>query len=117
MTHGASFRRMSSLRAFTTLVRARGFVLSRSTFALAAAFLAPRPQNLYTFGYPWPDIGRHWNCLPTDEYNKYVLRNWKMKPLQIRLMVQARCKKWVKIDDPRNWTYQHHGNEGTPFWV
>jgi hypothetical protein len=112
---GALFIKMGQWHAFTTLIRAHRFVLSRSTFALAAAFLAPRPQMLYTFAYPWPDIGGHWNCEPTEEYQENVLKNWRIKRYQIRLMMRSECKEWVRINDDPNCPYKHHGDEGTPF--
>jgi hypothetical protein len=115
MNRGALFRKMHAWRAFTLLIKAHRFVLSRSTFSLAAAFLAPQPQKLYTFGYPWPDIGGHWDCQPTDEYNEYVLKDWHIRRYQIKLMIRAGCKEWMRVHDDPNWAYEHHGDGGTPF--
>jgi hypothetical protein len=97
------------------LILSHRFILSRSTFAFAAAFLAPHPQVLYTFAYAWTDLGDHWDCEPTHEYKVDVLDDWKMAPHQMELLLRASCERWTEIKWNPNALLADHAHHGTPF--
>jgi hypothetical protein len=98
------------------LIHAEGFVLSRSTFALAAVFLSKYAEigRFYTFGYKWPDIGPHWNCIPTRTFAKEVISTWTRSPKQVEMVMTETCAIWdyVNLRFPVN---PYHGKDGTPF--
>lgn len=116
LSHGGTWNRIDFKKSIGLIVHAMHFILSRSTFALAMAFLS-RHENKYTFGYPWSDIGTHWNCVPTAEYHQRVLQWWMVSPSQIELMKNSKCRYWKYIKANKTISYPHHGDDRTPFWM
>jgi hypothetical protein len=69
-SRGAVVDRSPRNPAFATLIRARRFALGLSSFSDAVFRLSHfyYSGKFYTFGRPEVNLGRHWNCEPTDEY-------------------------------------------------
>jgi hypothetical protein len=78
------------------LIRARRFVMSRSTFSLMAFALSHLTEtgNFYTFAYSTRLVAHHWDCKPSEFYEKTVRLNWRNSPQQKEIMLQARCESW-----------------------
>jgi hypothetical protein len=113
--NGGVFIKTERWDAIARLILSHRFVVSRSTFSFAAVFLAPHPQVLYTFGYTWTDMGDHWDCKPTKEYNMHVLNEWRIRRYQIKLMLRAKCERWTKIEWNPNESFKDHADGGTVF--
>jgi hypothetical protein len=108
----------SLFQTVQTLINAEGFVLSRSTFSFAAAFLSKYAGigRFYTFAYIWPDIGPHWNCVPTEKFSQEVIWQWFQSPKQVEMIMTDTCKSWHYV----KWGFlvnPYHGEGDTPFHI
>jgi hypothetical protein len=113
---GGQFLSKGLFETVEMLTHAEGFVLSRSTFSFALALLSKYAGigKFYTFAYKWADIGSHWNCIPTERYERKVMSFWRSSPSQIAILKNETCMKWSYVERLA-FFYHYHGRDGTPF--
>jgi hypothetical protein len=80
------------------MLSAKRFVLSRSSFARALVYLSPVTKVFYTCGYPWQDMGPHFECSPTLPYQRLVLDRWWNTRKQIDSIRTASCGLWAVFE-------------------
>jgi TPR repeat protein len=93
---------MSSLdMTIATLIQAERFVLGASSLS-EAVFRLSHFHGVgwfYTFAKPEENLGRHWNCEPTDEYFRSIVILWSVKPEQMVFVKTNRCRRWMFVED------------------
>jgi hypothetical protein len=94
---GAHFQMRSLPEDLALMMHARNLVISRSTLGIAAAFLSPYLENLWTFNLSSPRLGEHWDCQPTDHYYQEICAHWRNRPVDVQMMMNSTCKGWKKV--------------------
>ena len=94
---------------FARLVYARRLVISSSSFCRTAVYVSPVRKSLYTFNYPWVDVGSHWECAPDEAFREHVLGNWTNSPEQIKFILNSTCF-WKKIGPGRSRAAKRFGS-------
>jgi hypothetical protein len=116
LRHSKEFLKTDLRATLGTLFDARFFVLARSTMSFAVLLLSRWAENgtFFTYGYPWADIGAHWNCKPTAAYQAHVLETWSNLHSQYELMLHDRCDGWTYINNKLDF-YPYHYRDSTLF--
>jgi hypothetical protein len=91
---GASWRARPLRTDVAELIYSRRMVLARGTFGSAILFLSPWTKTFYSMKINWPGFGRHFDCVPSEQYQIVVLNNWTASREQIGLMMIDKCKEW-----------------------
>jgi hypothetical protein len=100
--------------AFTTMIWAKDFALSRSSFARAALYLSAVRKNFFvfegeansingrwnTFTGRFLEHGDHWECLASSEYHRLIIPHgigaWRANATQKEFLTRDVCA-WKRI--------------------
>jgi hypothetical protein len=106
---GANFSGKDWVADFASMLYAKNFVLSRSSFSRGALYLSAVKKNFYVFEgepnsinsrwamfmYRYFEHGDHWNCEASDEYRRYIVPggvgNWTADAWQVEFIKRDRC--------------------------
>jgi hypothetical protein len=111
---GAEFSGLDWKSDFATMLYAKNFVLSRSSFSRGALYLSAVKKNFYVFEgepdsingrwamftYRFLEHGDHWNCEASEAYKQWILPrgmgNWTADFWQRNLIRKERCH-WKRV--------------------
>jgi hypothetical protein len=99
---GAEYENRSLMQDLTLLFSAEYLAIGRGTFGVAIHFLSLHLKTLYTFSMDSSLIGKHWNCLPDDEYKNGVMQGWYADGHTYKQMLKYGCKGWVIVEEGSN---------------
>jgi hypothetical protein len=96
-TNNATWVRQSLQEDIALMLSAQRMALARSSFSRSMFYLSPVDKIAYTFGYAWADLGPHYDCIPTEEYQTFVLNYWSNFHNQkgLELVKNAKCDHWA----------------------
>jgi hypothetical protein len=78
---GVAFRG-SIFESVKLLTHAKGMVMTRSTFSIAAVLLSEYAERarIYSFAYPRADIGSYWDCRASEAFESNIMGKWNASP-------------------------------------
>ena len=108
VSRGAHWRRRSVVEDLTVMLNAHNLVTSKGTFGMAVALLSYHLRNMFTFNMDGVWMMGHWNCEPTEVYQREMIDKWTQSRRQKRILVTGEsCSRWtyLKRERPEQWLF------------